>query len=73
MFKYNGFGNVLRFMRKTISPKIESMVATVNITESEINVLCNAKENEQTKKEIEALLLSYLYTFMQYKAIDLGM
>ena len=51
-------------MRNEISPIISEMIARENINETEISSLCHSEDNEHTKRAVEALILSYLYTFM---------
>ena len=64
MFKYAGFREALDFSRKTFNSLIKDAVASENITNTEIEAACKEKQNEDEKKEIEALLLSYLYVFI---------
>ena len=55
------FYRVLDFMRNEISPEIRwlEMIARENINETEISSLCDAEDNEHTKREVEALILSF--------------
>ena len=48
-------------MRNEISPEIRwlEMIARENINETEISYLCDAEDNKDTKREVEALILSF--------------
>ena len=59
MFKVQRFDRVLDFMRNDISPKISEMIARENINETEISSLCHSEDNKHTKREVEALILSF--------------
>ena len=72
MFKVREYPKMINFMREEISPKIRAMVALENITETTVNSLCEATENKPTKTEVEALILSYLYTFIDYRNTEGG-
>ena len=58
MFKYSSYGKALGFSKKTLNSLIKEALSSENIT----NTAC--KQYEDEKKEIEALLLSFLYVFM---------
>ena len=72
IYKFRGFKDIVIFMRKELSPKITEMIEKENVTKSEMNSLCRAKETEATKREVESLLLSYLYAFMDPVSADVG-
>ena len=73
MFKYSGYQGVLGFSRKTFNSMIKDGVAGENITNKEIETACQKKQNEDDKKEIAALLLSFLYVFIDVTTVkDLG-
>ena len=72
MFKYFGFRNTTGFLTKTVAKKIEGMVEQLNITRPEIEDHCQRAENEAIKKEFEALLLSYVYVFMDRTSSEVG-
>ena len=60
MFKYSSYGKALGFSKKTFNSLIKEALSSENIT----NTACKEKQYEDEKKEIEALLLSFLYVFM---------
>ena len=64
MFKYAGYREALPFSKKIFNLLIDDAVASENITKTEINTACKDKQNEDEKKEIAALLLSFLYVFI---------
>ena len=63
MFKYAGYNQVLEFSTKIVNSLIEDAVNSENITSSDIDAACNGIKNEE-KEEIEALLVSFLYVFV---------
>ena len=62
MFKYAGYSKVLGFSRNTLKSLIQDVVASENITD--IDTACNENNNPEDKEEIEALVLSFLYVFV---------
>ena len=72
MFKYFGFRNTIGFLTKTMAAKIEGMVEQLNITRPEIEDHCQRAENDAIKKEFEAILLSYVYVFMDETSSEVG-
>ena len=64
MFKYSGYPQVILFSRKMFNSLIEDAISSENITDAEISAVCGDKQKEGIKNEIEALLLSYLYLFI---------
>ena len=72
IFKYKGFSQVLKFMKAVVSPMIKEMIVTENVTTTEMNSHCREEENKQTKRVVESLLLSYLFTFLDSASAQLG-
>ena len=60
MFKYSSYSGALGSSKKTFDSLIKEAVASENIT----NTACKEEQDEDDKKEIEALLLSFLFVFM---------
>ena len=52
MFKFKGFSKVRSFMKTFLSPMIEELIRQGNVSNTEINSLCKAKENEPTKSQL---------------------
>ena len=59
-------------MRSSVSPLIDDLVRRENLTQSEISRLCEATETEQIRTEVAAIILSYLYTFLDSTITKLG-
>ena len=71
IFKYAGYRQVLGSTRKTLNSLVKDAVASENLTNTD--TACNENKNEEEKEEIEALLLSFLYVFIDSaNAISLG-
>ena len=51
---------------------IEELVSEENLTQSQIKVLCEAAGSRQTLTEVAAVILSYLYTFLEPNTSRLG-
>ena len=64
MFKYSGFSDVLAFSKKSLNSLVTDVLAEENITNTDTIDACNNKENSGEKKKIEALVLSFLYIFV---------
>ena len=64
MFKYRNFNNLKRFMTNEVTPFISKKVEEYNLTKSEISSACNDPKNTILKKEMEAMILSYMYLFL---------
>ena len=62
---------VLGFSRNTLKSLIQDVVASENITD--IDTACNENNNPEDKEEIEALVLSFLYVFVDEANVrDIG-
>ena len=59
-------------MRSTVSPMLKDLVSKENLTQSAIKELCEAAGSQQTRREMEAIILSYLYTFLDSSITHLG-
>ena len=59
-------------MRSSVSPLVEDLVSTENLTQSDISRLCEAAGSEDTRTEVAAIILSYLYTFLDPAITQLG-
>ena len=64
MFKYSGFVDLMSFTKNSLNSLLADVLAQENITNTETNDACNNKENDGEKKEIEALILSFFYIFI---------
>ena len=69
MFKYYGYSDAKDFSKKAISYLLNDVVVYENITDTETNAACNDKEMEGEKKEIAALVLSFLYIFIDFSSV----
>ena len=72
MFKVHEFNHALSLAKRVLSSEITERMSKGNVTGSEINSLCNDKENNNTKRKLEALILSYLYIFMSPNSVESG-
>ena len=64
MFKYSRYSDILGFSRGTFNSLIKDAVVSENISSIETETACKEKQNGDEKKEIEALLLSFLFVFI---------
>ena len=60
MYKLWRFPDLVNLVRKQISSRIQELVKQQNFTESHIASICNNKEYDIKKTNIEAMLLSYM-------------
>ena len=59
-------------MRSTVSPMLDDMTIKENLTQSAIKELCEAAGSQETRRKVEAIILSYLYTFLDSSITHLG-
>ena len=59
-------------MRSTVSPMLDDMTSKENLTKSAIKEQCEAAGSQETRTEVEAIILSYLYTFLDSSITHLG-
>ena len=64
IFKYAGYPQVLGFSRNTLNSLVKDGLAGENITDTDIDAACKDNKNKEEKEEIEALILSFLYVFI---------
>ena len=72
MYKYRHFKNLMKFMKQHISPLIMETKTQYNLTKSEISTACKDSNNLKIKSEMEALLLSYMFLFIDHRNTELG-
>ena len=74
MYKYRGFNAVKTFLKQEVSPIIMASKSRNNLTKSVITASCNRKDGNslQTKSEMEAMILSYFYMFINEETSEVG-
>ena len=72
MYKFNKFNDLKDFIKSQVGPLIQEATVYQNKTKSEISSECSDKKNKETKKKMEAMLLSYMYIFLDTKSSFLG-
>ena len=72
MFKFMHFSPLLNFMKKEISPHIALKIKEYNLTKTEISSVCTDLKNKQLKSEMEAMILSFLYLFIDENTLVIG-
>ena len=72
LYKFTGFRDLRNVIRNQVGPIIKGAVAKYNVTKSEILKVCNDLKNQDIKTEMEAMLLSYMYLYIDTGAISLG-
>ena len=73
MYKYEGYNDLLKFLKRKVSPLIEEKYSSMNITKSEMIAIYNGPKNLNLKWQIEAMILSYFYLFIsKFDTIDAG-
>ena len=64
MYKFNFFPDLMNLIRKQVSPMIKNVVSEQNLTMADVSDACKDKDNIEYKIKMEALLLSYMYLFL---------
>ena len=72
LFKIMSFSPLLKFMKKEISPLIALKIKEYNLTKTEISSACTDLKNKQLKSKIEAMILSFLYLFIDENTSVIG-
>ena len=72
MFKFRRFKQVRDFIKKDIGSIIQEEADIANVTKSDVTKACNNEKNTETKTTIEALLLSYMYIFIDIQNTYVG-
>ena len=72
LFKYLKFRDILSLVKKTVTPLVNKKSNELNLTTSEISLICKDKENEKLKSEMQAITLSYLYLMLTIKSPNIG-
>ena len=72
MFKFIHFSQLLNFMKKEISPLIALRIKEYNLTKTEISSTCTNLKYGKLKSEMEAMILSFLYLFIDENTSVIG-
>ena len=75
LFKYtirSSFNDLRLLIVNEVTPVINKKITEKNLTKSEISSTCQNKENEELKHKMEAMILSYMYLFLDKKAYKIG-
>ena len=62
----------MKLMKREIMPLVNQKTKEQNLTKSEISSVCNDFVNEKMKKEMESVILSFLFLALQNKDPKIG-
>ena len=72
MYKYVGYSQVIKTIKNNLSPLIEENVAAYNFTKKDMTAICDDPKQKDIKLSIEALLLSFLYLYINGDNVDVA-
>ena len=72
MYKFKYFNYLKNFIKNEISPRIEETFKKYNMTKKDVYAACKDKKNAEIKKKMEAMLLSYMFIFIDRMNNDVG-
>ena len=72
MYKFNFFPDLVKIIKKQVSPIIQDAIRKQNLTKADISKACNDEKNLHYKTKIESLLVSYMYLFIDEKNTVIG-
>ena len=72
MYKFRQFNDLKNVIKKLVAPIIKDAENKTNLTKSDIKTACNDERNKDLKIQISAMLLSYMYIFIDWKSTEVG-
>ena len=72
MYKFNFFPDLMNLVRKQVGPIIKNAMSEQNLTKADVSNACKDENNMEYKTKMEALLLSYMYLFIDVKNTVVG-
>ena len=72
MYKYKGFLDLLKLVQEQISPLIPGELEKQSLNKTKISKVCNDAKYVGVKNKTAAMLLSYMYLFIDDKNADVG-